>query len=496
MARTNLVPNPALSVNSAGWSGLSGGRITNGHVSLPRQTAWSWSTPGTAGDILTPLCAVSPGASYRASFSLRPSGSQASGAKISVAWYNSSGSLLSSNPTSIALSSGTTARHETATVTAPSGAAQARVRLNDVEVGGQLTAVLLEQTSTAGLAYFDGDSSGAAWTGTAGASTSITQDTASGGGSDTWSFAESASVATSAVGPTGVDAWSFAEVAGTVVATPAEPNTDTWSWQDAGAIITSSYDTRRGRIRVRAFGLPLAALRVVVEARALTASAWTPVRGGKVAVTNGAMVRPVDDYEFPAGVPLVYRITALASVEGAADEVVAQAQVRRQADPTGVWLKFITAPQLNRRVIVSDYSEITRPARMARYPVAGRRAPVVVSDVHSGRELSVTLECRTPAERDELDLSLSQGLAFFLHTPLSHPLPSMYAVAGDYSHARPRSARTGRTALRTRWTVPLFEVEAPPPSVVPPTATWAEVKAAHATWAAVMATAPTWADLL
>ncbi|MBL8157823.1 MAG: hypothetical protein JNM70_27030, partial [Anaerolineae bacterium] len=59
-----------------------------------------------------------------------------------------------------------------------------------------------------------------------------------------------------------------------------------------------------------------------------------------------------------------------------------------------------------------------------------------------------------------------------------------------------RSARTGRTALRTRWTVPLFEVEAPPPSVVPPTATWAEVKAAHATWAAVMATAPTWADLL
>lgn len=490
MARTNLVPNPALSVNSAGWSGLSGGRITNASGSLPRQTAWAWSSTG--GDIIAAAGAVSPGASYRASMWVRAF--SAGTAKISVRWYDSGGSLISSNPTSVTLNGTTGTRYETATVTAPSGAATAKVSLNDVTSSGQATAVLLEQTTEAGRAYFDGDSPNSAWTGTPGASTSITQTAPA--DADLWSFTESATVSTSAAGPTGVDTWSFTEVAGTVVGVPAEPNVDAWQWQDAGAIITSSYDARRGRIRVRAFGLPLATLRVVVEYRAATASSWVPVRGGKVAVQAGAMARPVDDYEFPAGVPLVYRITALASVEGAADEVVAQAQVRRQADPTGVWLKFITAPQLNRRVIVSDYSEITRPARMARYPVAGRRAPVVVSDVHSGRELSVTLECRTPAERAELDLSLSQGLAFFLHTPQSHPLPSMYVVAGDYSHARPRGAKTGPAALRTRWTVPLHEVEAPPPSVVPPAATWAAVKARYATWAQLLAEAPTWTDLL
>ncbi|MEV6879543.1 hypothetical protein, partial [Amycolatopsis sp. NPDC051128] len=72
---------------------------------------------------------------------------------------------------------------------------------------------------------------------------------------------------------------------------------------------TTTYLDDLGRVRVEFTGLSTDADYALVE-RSTNGITWTTVRGGdKVGLSGG--VGKLDDYEFAAGVPNTYRVTAI-----------------------------------------------------------------------------------------------------------------------------------------------------------------------------------------
>lgn len=221
---------------------------------------------------------------------------------------------------------------------------------------------------------------------------------------------------------------------------------------------------------------------------------YTTVRGASdVGITTGCeLEQPVDDYEFPVGVPITYRVRSFTDADTVA--VITTCTITVELDD--VWLKSIGRPFLNRAMrCVGNPSPITRRARNGIFPIVGRSYPVAVTDLRQSREVVLTVITKTTQERQDLDLLLASGDPIFVQTPLAHPLPTMYAVIGDTAEARPVRNRLCDNDWR-RWELPLTEVAAPGPDVVGSTSTWQTVVNTYATWADVMSAHPTWASVL
>jgi hypothetical protein len=254
-------------------------------------------------------------------------------------------------------------------------------------------------------------------------------------------------------------------------------------------ISSLEWDATRGRNRVSAFTFAPEVVRARVSRRPVRGGTWQLVRGGTVDVVNGRMVRRVDDYEFPSGVDLEYRIEGLSGAAAGAT-VVQVATVARRSVADSVWLKFLTAPALNRRLDFMGRTEISRDSQTAVYRVQNRSDPVVVSDVHSSRQFTIKVKTETPAETEALDHALRQGLPCYLQVPATINTPSVYATVGPYSYEPPATR-----SQRNIWTIPLTEVAPPPPSLVSPQATWQQLLDQYATWDDVMAAVPTWMQI-
>ena len=487
--RTNLSPNPACATTTTGngtdWTSSPAGWVRQtGLTGMDRATGFGGSGP--VDTITTPRFAATAGQQYVVSIQVKATGGTQN-LKALINWYAGlTGAFISNSGTSVpfTITSGTTQRIEIA-ATAPAGAGAGYLRLIDLDAGSvSVTGVLPEQTSNTGNIYFDGDSTSpkASWAGTAGNSVSY-EITAL----DPWAFADAGSKADVPLGPTGGDAAAWAE-SGSVVANATAA--ETIGWSDGGLIVSLGYDGRRGRVRITAFGLPATATRAVVDSRRTGSFTFAPVRGGKVAVVNGNFARQVDDYEFISGVALDYRIRAFASPEDAADILVAQAIVTQSQVLADVWVKYIASPSLNQKVTLIGWGDISRASRTALYDVKGRSDPIAVTDVHSSRRVEVQLRTATVADGEALDYALASGAPLFLHVPVTVALPSLYAALGDYSYTRPSE----RSAVR-HWTLPLTEVAAPPPSVVPSGTTCQSILDQYATCADVLAAFATCQDL-
>jgi hypothetical protein len=257
-----------------------------------------------------------------------------------------------------------------------------------------------------------------------------------------------------------------------------------------GLIATAIYDDRRGRVRVKAVGLASTVVRAVVSGRPVGKSRWTEVRGGRIAVTAGEFVRPVDDYEYK-GLTMEYRIVALASPENSPDDIVQTKVIQATEIGDDVWLKFIASPYLNRKIHLHSWGDVARNAKNALFQVRGRVGPVAVTDVHDSRTISIQAITPTLAERDALDNALSLGAPILLQTPDSIPCPSMYAVIGGYSW---RSLREEST--NSLFTIPLTEVSAPPPSIVGVGLTWSIVTGAYGSWSELTDTFGSWLEVV
>jgi hypothetical protein len=228
--------------------------------------------------------------------------------------------------------------------------------------------------------------------------------------------------------------------------------------------------------------------------RTLDGVTYTTVRGAsEVGITTGCELEQViDDYEFPVGRVVTYRVRAFTNDGTLAVTTTCQIEV----DLDQVWFKSIGRPFLNRAVdCVLNPSPIVRRARNEVFPIVGRSFPVASTDVRGSREVVAQVVTQTTNEREDMDLLLASGDPIFVQTPLAYPLPTMYAVIGDTAEARPVRNRLCNNDWRL-WDLPLIEVAAPGPDVVGSTSTWQTVVNTYATWADVLAAHSSWASLL
>jgi hypothetical protein len=158
---------------------------------------------------------------------------------------------------------------------------------------------------------------------------------------------------------------------------------------------------------------------------------------------------------------------------------------------TACWLKFVAAPYMNRAVTLIDWAESERVTRTTAYPVVGKYRAGVVTDLHSPRNITVSLWADSDAEVAGLDLALSVGNIALLHIPPNVALKSMYAMVGTHKYERP-----AHLSHRAKFTVPLTEVSAPDPSIVGSIVTWATLITLYGSWADVIAANATWAAVL
>lgn len=164
---------------------------------------------------------------------------------------------------------------------------------------------------------------------------------------------------------------------------------------------------------------------------------------------------------------------------------------------TGVWLKNLSKPFLNRMLnCIPNQSDIVRRARNGIFPIVGRTFPIAVTDVRLARELTIEVIMETTQQWEEFDLITLTGDTFFIQTPPGNSLPTMYVAIGDVSNRRPlrQLPRCGND-----WrvfTLPLTEVAPPSSDMVGSLGTWQTVLNTYATWNDVIAANPTWANLL
>lgn len=251
--------------------------------------------------------------------------------------------------------------------------------------------------------------------------------------------------------------------------------------------VTPTYDAGLSRVRVSASGLSGSPVTALVE-RSIDGVTWSTVRGGtSVTVSGGSLTLPVDDYEFIDGLANTYRVTAY----NVSDVQVDQETAAITPDLTGVWLKSIGRPFLNRQVTVADYSDIERPSRAGVFDVIGRSYPVAVSDVRGSRRWTLEVLTSTTAEATDLDLILASGDPLFVHVPADCTIPGGYVTVGDTTQRR-----TSRRGLRRMFVLPCVEIAAPGADVVGATSTWQTVVSTYATWSDVISAHTTWADLL
>lgn len=170
---------------------------------------------------------------------------------------------------------------------------------------------------------------------------------------------------------------------------------------------------------------------------------------------------------------------------------VTQETINYVDNHTDIWLVHPTRPYLNRSVLVYDYSDIQRKARVGLYSVIGRTYEVAVTDVKQGRAFTVSITTSTRQAETDLDLTLALGEPIYLRTPLGGAIPSIYAAIGDQAVKRP-----SYTHPRRYFELPLTEVAAPDPTLVPNNSTWQDIINTYSTWSTLIAAKATWADVL
>lgn len=235
--------------------------------------------------------------------------------------------------------------------------------------------------------------------------------------------------------------------------------------------------------RVRILGTDLTGSVAKIE-RSTNQVRWDTVRGAASVSILGGTIR-LDDYEFPAGVEVFYRLTVTTPPGATESDSIT-------VDLEDVWLKSLTRPFLNRKIRLTDFSEVSRRGRAGIFDVSGRTYPVAVTDVRVSKEQTIYALTNTKEERRDLDLVLSSGDTSYLHMPEDGPVDSMYVVVGDVSYDRTGYRRTDRRVF----VLPLTEVASPDSQIVGGTNTCLGVLNSYATCADVVAEVATCLDLI
>jgi hypothetical protein len=226
---------------------------------------------------------------------------------------------------------------------------------------------------------------------------------------------------------------------------------------------------------------------IVIE-RTLNGVQWRGVRGGSDLALDQTFTNQLDDYEFEPGVSNTYRVRAFSPV----GVQVASEQVALTPTIDRVWLKSIARPFLNRKIVVRDYSAVTRRSRAGLFEIPGRSFPVRVGDAASSRSWTLEVLTYDETESRSLEYLIESGDVVLVQVPPGYDIPAGYVGLGDMSRGRVSRALSDG---RRQFSLPMTAVAAPPASVVGYAATWESLLAAFGTWDAVMAAFPTWGDM-
>lgn len=249
--------------------------------------------------------------------------------------------------------------------------------------------------------------------------------------------------------------------------------------------ITATYDATLSRIRLNADTLGVSATYAVFD-RTLNGITYTTVRGGTHVPVASAAAR-VDDYEFPVGVLITYRVRSY----NASDVLQATFTTTITQALTDPWLKSVQRPFLNQQIIASDASDVTYINRSQVFQILGRSVGVAVTDVGSGLSYELTVATLLKGDATDLLYMVQSGDTLFLHAPADFPSPGGYFTVGDV-----RETRQNLPWDRRWFTLPLTKVAQPGPEVIGTTYTIASMIAEYATVTAVITGNATIADLL
>lgn len=213
-----------------------------------------------------------------------------------------------------------------------------------------------------------------------------------------------------------------------------------------------------------------------------------PVRAATLIPYTPSAVLHVDDYEFADGIPNSYRFRTYTSAKA-----LLSAATTTITPSIGVaWLTSPLSPFLNMKLNAVDYDAPVFPSRGQAFNVLGRRAPVAVTEVQGGRQMSVTVFASGIAQRRAYETFFSFGTVIYLQTPINGALPdSGWFMVGDVEEQREGSHLEQGKFLK----VPLTEVARPDPSVAGYTANYQAVDSSFATYAILDAAFATYGDL-
>lgn len=202
------------------------------------------------------------------------------------------------------------------------------------------------------------------------------------------------------------------------------------------------------------------------------------------------------DYEAPRGVPVTY--TARWSGTGVADYVTTTDPLTVPDLAGGqIHLKHPGRPGLNATFIVEKGPDWSRKTRQQALAVRGSARPVVVSDVRSSREGTITVFTVTDDDRRGLHGLIDDGGILLVQPPPGYGFDGqMYCAVGDVDETR--VVDVGYESMR-RWTLALTEVDRPVGGTVGSAVRdWQDVRddLLTPTWQDVLNRYGTWYDLL
>ena len=202
----------------------------------------------------------------------------------------------------------------------------------------------------------------------------------------------------------------------------------------------------------------------------------------------------VEDYEAPLDTDVKYQAEVRDPSTGAVTEYHDTETVRlAHADPNEVWLKDVSEPMRNLKLLVKEPPDWGRSIEIGEFRVRGRRNPVHRNDVRSGYAGDLPVHTRTDAERRHLHWLLDTGHILLLQAAPGLGVEDVYVSVGEAGEGRivKKAAEVWRT-----FALPLTQVDRPT-GIVSGSAgrTWQDGLVENLTWGDAAAKYETWLDL-
>jgi hypothetical protein len=268
------------------------------------------------------------------------------------------------------------------------------------------------------------------------------------------------------------------------------------------ASLTVTFEESAGRVR-----LDIAGLSGAEQALTVTRQSVRPHRSGTAAVPyDTSVVRGYNatsvlgttyqafDYEYDPSDGSTYWSTAYRVTTDAGVDVSATIRPVQSA----TWIKSVQHPRNNLALEVDtdlhliDVSDLERGDRTGVFQIVGSHLPVVVTDVHTSREFTISVYTATLVAALDLEALLYGGDILFLQGPAGLEVPGpLYFAPGKLSVARLASTDPARVT-----TIPVLEVATPSLDVVGVAWNYQTVKEAYASYAALKAAWGSYAELM